>query len=143
MEGFIYRECAQEADRRRKLRVCRPEESFTRMVPILIEMKALAAGVNTSVGAARSMDTSRVVENFGQSGFDFILNRVAGGLALPSGEICSVVGTYYLPAAHYSTAADESPCPSRCMTSDRARSTALQKLFGEASLFPARAKAVP
>jgi hypothetical protein len=82
---------------RRQLRVQGTDQFFRGMLPIGIEVKALAVGMYAGIGAAAAMDLHGGGKDIAQRCFDVVLHRVAMRLALPTAEVCAVIGANTFP----------------------------------------------
>ena len=86
-----------DLDRRRQLRMQCSDQLFRGMLPIGVEVEALAVGVYAGIGAAAAMDLHSGGKDIAQRRFDVILHRVAMRLALPTAEVCAVIGANTFP----------------------------------------------
>lgn len=84
-------------NRRRQLRMQGSNQLFWRMFPIGIEVEALAVGMYAGIGAAAAMDLHRRGQDITERRFDVVLHRVAMRLALPTAEVCAVIGANTFP----------------------------------------------
>ena len=86
-----------DLNRRRQLCMQGSDQLFGGMLPIGIEVKALAVGMYAGIGAAAAMDLHGGGKDIAQRCFDVILHRVAMRLALPTAEVCAVIGANTFP----------------------------------------------
>ena len=63
-----------------------------------IEVEALAAGVDSGIGAPAPVGFEALVEDLREGVFKHILNAVALGLALPAVKVGAVVGANAFPS---------------------------------------------
>jgi len=84
-------------NRSRQLRMQGTNQLFWRMLPIGVEVKALAVGMHARIGAAAAMDLHGGGKDIAERCFDVVLHCVAMRLALPTAEVCAVIGANTFP----------------------------------------------
>ena len=67
------------------------------MLPIRVEMKALAVGMHAGISAPAAMDLHFGGKDGGERRFEVILHGCAIGLALPTAEVGAVIGANTFP----------------------------------------------
>lgn len=97
VEIFADRLDRFDLDCGRQLGMQRTDQFFRIMLPVAIEVEALAVGMHAGIGASAAMGFNVGGEDLREYRFEVVLHRVAMGLALPPLKVRAVVGAYTFP----------------------------------------------